>query len=90
VVPRGSGFDFRFTVGVTLIGMFDVIRNTARVMSANEPNDEGERGVIVNVASIAGTMGSPFALAASMRPMRSFSASLPGPMVSAKRPLAWP
>lgn len=56
----GAMFDldvFRFTVGVNLIGMFDVIRNTARVMSANEPNEEGERGVIVNVASIAAFEG---------------------------------
>ncbi|MFZ0013650.1 MAG: SDR family NAD(P)-dependent oxidoreductase [Acidimicrobiia bacterium] len=44
---------FRFTVGVNLIGMFDVIRNTARVMADNEPGESGERGVIVNVASIA-------------------------------------
>ena len=56
----GTMFDldlFKFTVGVNLIGMFDVIRNTARVMSANEPNEEGERGVIVNVASIAAFEG---------------------------------
>lgn len=56
----GTMFDldvFRFTVGVNLIGMFDVIRNTARVMSENEPNEEGERGVIVNVASIAAFEG---------------------------------
>lgn len=56
----GTMFDldlFRFTVGVNLIGMFDVIRNTARVMATNEPNDEGERGVIVNVASIAAFEG---------------------------------
>ena len=56
----GTMFDlevFRFTVGVNLIGMFDVIRNTARVMSGNEPNEEGERGVIVNVASIAAFEG---------------------------------
>lgn len=52
----GAMFDldlFRFTVGVNLVGMFDVIRNTARVMSENDPGDGGERGVIVNVASIA-------------------------------------
>lgn len=52
----GAMFDldlFRFTVGVNLIGMFDVIRNSARVMSANDPGESGERGVIVNVASIA-------------------------------------
>lgn len=56
----GAMFDldlFRFTVGVNLIGMFDVIRNTARVMSGNDPNEDGERGVIVNVASIAAFEG---------------------------------
>jgi 3-hydroxyacyl-CoA dehydrogenase / 3-hydroxy-2-methylbutyryl-CoA dehydrogenase len=56
----GALFDlelFRFTVGVNLIGMFDVIRNTARVMSSNQPNEEGERGVVVNVASIAAFEG---------------------------------
>jgi len=52
----GAMFDldlFKFTVGVNLIGMFDVIRNAARVMSRNEPGESEERGVIVNVASIA-------------------------------------
>jgi len=44
-------------VRINLIGLFDVVRNAARVMAANEPNDEGERGVIVNVASIAGIEG---------------------------------
>jgi 3-hydroxyacyl-CoA dehydrogenase / 3-hydroxy-2-methylbutyryl-CoA dehydrogenase len=44
---------FKFTIGVNLIGMFDVIRNTARVMARNEPGASGERGVVVNVASIA-------------------------------------
>lgn len=56
----GAMFDlelFRFTVGVNLIGMFDVIRHTASVMADNEPNGEGERGVVVNVASIAAFEG---------------------------------
>lgn len=56
----GTMFDldvFEFTVRVNLIGTFDVIRNSARVMSANEPNEEGERGAIVNVASIAAFEG---------------------------------
>ncbi|HET9261285.1 MAG TPA: SDR family NAD(P)-dependent oxidoreductase [Acidimicrobiia bacterium] len=48
---------FKFTVGVNLIGMFDVIRNTARIMAANEVPEGGERGVIVNVASIAAFEG---------------------------------
>jgi 3-hydroxyacyl-CoA dehydrogenase/3-hydroxy-2-methylbutyryl-CoA dehydrogenase len=56
----GTMFDldlFRFTIGVNLIGMFDVIRNTARVMAANTPNEGGERGVVINVASIAAFEG---------------------------------
>lgn len=61
VVSRdGNLFDldlFRFTIGVNLIGMFDVIRNVARVMSSNDPDEGGERGVIVNVASIAAYEG---------------------------------
>jgi 3-hydroxyacyl-CoA dehydrogenase/3-hydroxy-2-methylbutyryl-CoA dehydrogenase len=48
---------FRFVVEVNLIGTFDVLRRAARVMSANQPNDDGERGVIVNVASIAAFEG---------------------------------
>jgi 3-hydroxyacyl-CoA dehydrogenase/3-hydroxy-2-methylbutyryl-CoA dehydrogenase len=56
----GTLFDldlFTFTIGVNLIGMFDVIRNTARVMAANTPNEGGERGVVINVASIAAFEG---------------------------------
>ncbi|MFO7298784.1 MAG: SDR family NAD(P)-dependent oxidoreductase [Actinomycetes bacterium] len=56
----GSLFDldlFRTVIEVNLIGMFDVIRNVAGVMARNEPNEEGERGVIVNVASIAAFEG---------------------------------
>jgi len=48
---------FTFTIGVNLIGMFDVIRNVAGVMAGNEPDGNGERGVIVNVASIAAFEG---------------------------------
>lgn len=61
VISRdGVMFDlelFKFTVGVNLIGMFDVIRNVAGVMVNNEPAEGGERGVIVNVASIAAYEG---------------------------------
>ena len=42
---------------VNLIGVFDVTRNVVRYMAENAPNDDGERGVIVNVASIAATEG---------------------------------
>jgi 3-hydroxyacyl-CoA dehydrogenase/3-hydroxy-2-methylbutyryl-CoA dehydrogenase len=61
VVSRdGALFDldlFKFVIDVNLVGMFDVIRNTAGAMASNEPNELGERGVIVNVASIAAYEG---------------------------------
>ena len=61
VVSRdGVLFDldlFKFTVGVNLVGMFDVIRNVAGVMAKNDPGETDERGVIVNVASIAAFEG---------------------------------
>jgi 3-hydroxyacyl-CoA dehydrogenase/3-hydroxy-2-methylbutyryl-CoA dehydrogenase len=48
---------FEFVVRVNLIGLFDVTRRAAGIMAANEPNDDGERGLIVNVASIAAFEG---------------------------------
>lgn len=48
---------YRFVVSVNLIGTFDVTRRVALAMSHNSPNRDGERGVIVNVASIAATEG---------------------------------
>lgn len=48
---------YRKVVDVNMVGLFDAVRQSARVMSENEPNDDGERGVIVNVASIAGYDG---------------------------------
>ncbi|HLE38731.1 MAG TPA: SDR family NAD(P)-dependent oxidoreductase [Acidimicrobiia bacterium] len=44
-------------IRVNLIGTFDVTRHVARRMAENTPTDDGERGVIVNVASIAATEG---------------------------------
>lgn len=48
---------YEFVVRVNLVGTFDVTRHAARVMSANDPDDEGGRGLVVNVASIAATEG---------------------------------
>jgi 3-hydroxyacyl-CoA dehydrogenase/3-hydroxy-2-methylbutyryl-CoA dehydrogenase len=48
---------FRKTLAVNLIGVFDVTRHAARFISQSDPNEDGERGVIVNVASIAATEG---------------------------------
>jgi NAD(P)-dependent dehydrogenase (short-subunit alcohol dehydrogenase family) len=45
----------RFTriIGVNLVGTFNAIRLAAAAMSGNPPGEEGERGVIINTASIA-------------------------------------
>lgn len=48
---------FKATIDVNLVGLFDVVRHSAKVMTANEPNDDGERGLIVNIASIAAYEG---------------------------------
>jgi NAD(P)-dependent dehydrogenase (short-subunit alcohol dehydrogenase family) len=44
---------FKQTIEVNLIGTFNVIRLAAAQMASQEPNAGGERGVIVNTASIA-------------------------------------
>lgn len=44
---------FTRTITVNLIGSFNMIRLAADAMSKGEPNAAGERGVIVNTASVA-------------------------------------
>ena len=44
---------FARTIQINLIGTFNVIRLGAAAMSANDPLPSGERGVIVNTASVA-------------------------------------
>jgi NAD(P)-dependent dehydrogenase (short-subunit alcohol dehydrogenase family) len=44
---------FELVVRVNLIGTFNSIRLSAATMMKNTPNAEGERGVIINTASVA-------------------------------------
>jgi 3-hydroxyacyl-CoA dehydrogenase / 3-hydroxy-2-methylbutyryl-CoA dehydrogenase len=44
---------FETVVRVNLIGTFNVLRLAAAAMASNEPDDGGERGVVVMTASIA-------------------------------------
>jgi NAD(P)-dependent dehydrogenase (short-subunit alcohol dehydrogenase family) len=44
---------FRKIVDVNLVGTFNVIRLVASAMNGNDPLEHGERGVIVNTASVA-------------------------------------
>lgn len=44
-------------IAINLTGTFNVIRLAAAAMTRNAPNDDGERGVIVNTSSGAATQG---------------------------------
>ena len=44
---------FQRIITVNLIGSFNMLRLAAAAMCRNEPNAEGERGVVVNTASVA-------------------------------------
>src|SRR3989475_10289432 len=44
---------FSKVIQVNLIGTFNAIRLAAAEMTENVPNEEGERGVIINTASVA-------------------------------------
>jgi 3-hydroxyacyl-CoA dehydrogenase/3-hydroxy-2-methylbutyryl-CoA dehydrogenase len=48
---------FRRTVEINLVGTFDVLRRAASAMTRNNPGADGERGLIVNVSSVAGLEG---------------------------------
>src|SRR5215471_888804 len=53
---------FERVIHINLIGTFNVIRLAAGLMMQNTPNAEGERGVIINTASVAafeGQIGQP-------------------------------
>lgn len=54
--------EFTRVVDIDLVGTYDTLRLVAEVMYKNEPNEEGERGVIINTSSIAayeGLRGQP-------------------------------
>jgi NAD(P)-dependent dehydrogenase (short-subunit alcohol dehydrogenase family) len=44
---------FKFVINVNLIGTFNVLSQAAGAISKTEPMEDGERGVIINTASIA-------------------------------------
>ncbi len=60
VDKTGKPFDlklFELTLRVNLLGTFNVVRLAAARMSKNQPNEENERGVIINTASVAAYEG---------------------------------
>jgi NAD(P)-dependent dehydrogenase (short-subunit alcohol dehydrogenase family) len=52
----GSAHDldaFRTVIAINLIGSFDMVRHAASQMSRLDPTESGDRGAIVNIASVA-------------------------------------
>ncbi len=49
--------NFNRVIQINLIGTFNVTKEAAAVMNANEPTEDGERGVIISTASIAAFEG---------------------------------
>ena len=45
--------DFQKVVEVNLVGTFNTLRLVANRMQMNEPNADGERGIVINTASVA-------------------------------------
>jgi NAD(P)-dependent dehydrogenase (short-subunit alcohol dehydrogenase family) len=75
---------FTRVLQVNLIGTFNVIRLAASQMSRNHPNSDGERGVIINTASIAafdGQIGQGRLFGVERRRGRPDAASRPRPGV---------
>ena len=48
---------FRDVININLVGTFSVLSHAAECMVANDPDENGERGVIINTASIAAFEG---------------------------------
>ena len=48
---------FKFIIDLNLVGTFNVMRLAAELMDKNNPDAQGEKGVIINTASVAGYEG---------------------------------
>ena len=48
---------FQNVININLVGTFNVMRMAASVMSSQAPDEQGQRGVIINTASIAAYEG---------------------------------
>src|SRR3954447_15619885 len=68
---------FESTMAMNAFGTFNVSRLSAAAMAGNEPDAEGQRGVIVNTASIAGLEGQTGQLAYAAAKGAILSMTLP-------------
>jgi NAD(P)-dependent dehydrogenase (short-subunit alcohol dehydrogenase family) len=65
------------TMEMNAFGTFNVTRLSAAAMAANEPDDHGQRGVVVNTASIAGIEGQTGQLAYAVAKAAILGMTLP-------------
>ncbi|CAF1104419.1 unnamed protein product [Didymodactylos carnosus] len=49
--------EFQKVINVNVSGTFNVLRRACHLMADNQPNENGQRGVIINTASVAGYEG---------------------------------
>jgi len=49
--------NFNRVIQINLVGSFTVTKEAAAIMNENEPNEDGERGVVISTASIAAFEG---------------------------------
>ncbi len=50
---------YRDVININLVGTFNVLSHAAEKMALNEPDEHGERGIVINTASIAAFEGQP-------------------------------
>ena len=50
---------YRDEININLVGTFNVLSHAAEKMALNEPDEQGERGIVINTASIAAFEGQP-------------------------------
>ena len=50
---------YRDVININLVGTFNVLSHAAEKMALNEPDEQGERGIVINTASIAAFEGQP-------------------------------
>ena len=69
---------FKFIIDLNLVGTFNVMRLGAELIDVNDPDEKGEKGVVINTASIAGYEGQigQSAYAASKAGIAAYSKTL--------------